>query len=98
MLASGDYQLSSLANSLQDLLRRGRLPREHAARLALESQTAMDDHRAEWPDLPPKQEIAWAFATRVRALGDHAILSPPPEPTQIDYLGLLGEERRHRRS
>ena len=98
MLASGDYQLSSLANSLQDLLRRGRLPRDLAARLALESQTAMDDHRAEWPDLPPKEEIAWAFATRVRALGDHAILSPPPEPYRINYLELIGAEKRRRRS
>jgi hypothetical protein len=96
MLASGDYQLSSLANSVQDLLRRGRVPRDVAARLAMESQTAIDDHRADWPDLPPKEEIAWSFATRVRALGDHAILTPPPEPARVNYLELLGEERKKR--
>jgi hypothetical protein len=98
MLASGDYQLSSLANSVQDLLRRGRLARDDAARLSIESQSAIDDHRAEWKELPAKEEIAWSFATRVRALGDHAILPPPREPARINYLELIGEERRKRRA
>ena len=97
MLASGDYQLSSLANSVQDLLRRGRLLRDDAARLSLESQSAIDDHRAEWKELPAKEEIAWSFATRVRALGDHAILPPPREPARVNYLELIGEDRRKKR-
>jgi hypothetical protein len=89
MLASGDYQLSALANSLQDLLRRGRLTRDLAARLSLESQEALDGSKGRWPGLPPPEEIAWTFATRVRSLGDHAILAPPPEPGRVDYLELV---------
>lgn len=98
MLASQDYVLTSLANSLQDLLRRGRVTREAAARLALECQAAAAGAPDEWRDLPPQEEIAWAFAARVRALGDagHDAL-PPPEPGRLDYAALVTEERSQRR-
>jgi hypothetical protein len=91
MIASGDYSLSILANSLQDLLRRGRLPRDVAARLALECQAIADGHPDAWADLPPKDEIAWTFATRVRELGDYATVVPP-EGEKIDYPSLLLKE------
>jgi hypothetical protein len=100
MLASGDYALASLANSLQDLLRRNRLPRSVAARLALECQQLVETSPAEWADLPPKDEIAWAFATRVRALGPVAPEAPAPlvtPPPPIDYVSLVEHERRGRR-
>jgi hypothetical protein len=103
MLASGDYTLASLANSLQDLIRRNRLPRALAAKLALECQEAVGGHPADWADLPPKEEIAWAFATRVKSLGplwDDP--SPPPDgnagaPVLIDYEALIREDRARRK-
>jgi hypothetical protein len=84
MLASGDYTLSSLANSLQDLLRRRRIGRDAATRLALESQALTIELPA---DLPPREEIAWAFATRVRALGELEPETASPEP--VDYLRII---------
>jgi hypothetical protein len=93
MLASGEHELATLANSLQDLIRRGRLDREIAARLSLEAQGVIDANRKAWAHLPPNEEIAWAFATRVRSLGDHAI-QRPPETTPIDYVALAEAQRR----
>ena len=98
MLASGDYTLASLANSLQDLLHRGRLPRDSAARLALESQSVIDGRGQDWPDLPPREEIAWTFALRVRALGDHAVGTPPRAAGDIDYVKLVKAEAKRRKS
>jgi hypothetical protein len=89
MLASGDYSVSSLANSLQDLLRRRRLDRDAAARLALESQALAAEK--EWADLP-KDEIAWAFAQRVRSLGTYE-MPPVAELPPLDYLALLTERK-----
>lgn len=98
MLASGYHTVDTLANSLQELLRRGRIDRDRAARLALESQQVVDARRDEWNDvkLPPTEAIAWAFATRVRALGDHAIAPPPPMPERIDYERLAREDGARR--
>jgi len=93
MLASPDYSVSSLANSLQDLLRRGRLDRATGMRLALESQELVESGH-DFADLP-KDEIAWAFATRVRALGHLTEPAPaPPGPARLDYLALLGAAER----
>ncbi len=93
MLASGEYTLAQLANSLQDLLRRGHLRRDVASRLALEAQEIVTAHRKEWADLPSTEEIAWSFATRVRALGEQEI--PPAPPSKpLDYPKLIQEERR----
>jgi hypothetical protein len=89
MLASDEYSISSLANSLQDLLRRRRLRRDDAVRLSLETQGLV----AEWGGLP-KDEIAWAFATRVRALGELADGPAAPATPPLDYLSLLTTERR----
>ncbi len=92
MLASGDYSVASLANSLQDLLRRGRLSRPTAARLALECQDTVGGRPEEWADLPPKEEIAWAFATRVKALGPVWEEMPSLPQPRIDYATLVREE------
>jgi len=89
MLASRDYSISSLANSLQDLMRRRRLERDVAIRLALETHALV----AEWGGLP-KDEIAWAFATRVRALGNLADGPARESNPPLDYLGLLTAEKR----
>jgi hypothetical protein len=91
MYVSGEYTLPALANSLQDLLRRGRITRAEAIRLALESQAAVERHSVDWPNAPPKEQIAWAFATRVRGLGE-AAEAPPRDPVCIDYEAILGED------
>jgi uncharacterized protein DUF2183 len=93
MLASGEYTVATLANSLQDLLRRGRMRRELAAQLALESQAVIDQNPQEWRDLPPLKEVAWAFATRIRALGgDDEPAGAAPSP--LDYVSLVAAEER----
>ncbi len=92
MLASNDYTVSSLANSLQDLLRRRRLPREVGTRLALECQAVVERTPAEWADMP-KDEIAWAFATRVRALGEMPEAPRPRQKPALDYLALVGHRK-----
>jgi hypothetical protein len=89
MLSSRDYTVSALANSLQDLLRRRRLGRDTAVQLALEMQALVDE---DWGGLP-REEIAWAFATRVRALGDLADRAPRPTAPPLDYVALLTEKR-----
>jgi hypothetical protein len=96
MLASKDYVLASLANSLQDLLGRGRMSREVALRLALECEGVIGEQPDEWRDLPPISEIAAAFAARVRALGgDHG--APARQPERLDYPALVAEHRRRKR-
>lgn len=96
MLASGEYEVSTLANSLQDLLRRERLARDVAMKLALECQHVRERDPATWADLPPNEEIAWAFATRVRALGELALGAPPAAFERPDFAALLEREARGR--
>lgn len=97
MLDSPEYELTSLANSLQDLLRRGRLDRSVAGQLSEEVQEAaaagaLSDH-----DLPPFEEIAEAFAHRVRELGDAPPREWPDEDPRLDYVSLVDHEHQSRR-
>jgi hypothetical protein len=97
MLASRDYTLDGLANSLQDLLRRRRLDREAAKRLAVEAIELVGTPEGEWADLPPQTEIAQAFLHRARALDERGLAEAPREPEAMDYVGLIEEERAHRK-
>jgi hypothetical protein len=97
MIASGDYALTQLANSLQDLMLRGRLRPDVALKLAQECLALVDVTAGAWSDLPPKDEIAEAFLGRVRAMGGAAGM-PPPEPARLDYPALVAEERARRRA
>jgi hypothetical protein len=98
MLASRDYTLDALANSLQDLLRSRRLEREAAKRLAGEAlELSSSPAREEWSDLPPVTEIAQAFLQRARSLDARALADPPRE-TRMDYVALLEEEKAHKKS
>ena len=80
------YTIDALRNSLQDLLRRGRLrrvDRAHARRRA--------HRRAGIPQLgalPAARELLIAFAARVRQLGDVPSMHIPLD-TPIDYLAAL---------
>ena len=95
MLESPEYVLSTLANSLQDLLRRGRISIPIAEELSLELQSAALG--AEEGAAPRPDEIAWAFAERIRQLGGAAPLEWPPEDPVLDYVSLVDAEYRGRR-
>jgi len=98
MLESPEYELPTLANSLQDLLRRGRLTTDVAARLALEAnEAATAGALAGRADLPPFDEIAWAFASRTRELGGAPPLEWPSEGSTLDYVSLVDQEHHARR-
>jgi hypothetical protein len=98
MLDSGQYELGALANSVQDLMRRGRLDRDVALRLVEEAQEAADSGALSGRrDLPPFDQIAEAFRDRVRALGGAQAPEFPAENAALDYVRLVDEEHEHRR-
>lgn len=99
MLDSKQYQLPILANSLQDLMRRNRLTRDTALALAegLRELASTTPNTLARPDLPPFEDVARAFADRVRELKN---APPPPWPETIeplDYVALVDEEHDARR-
>ena len=79
------YTIDALRNSLQDLLRRGRLRRATARTLADE---LTDDKVPQLGALPSARELLISFAARVRQLGDVPSMAIPLE-TPIDYLAAL---------
>lgn len=96
MLDSDEYTLSTLANSLQDLLRRGRLDAGCAERLSLD----LHEVAAGAGDPALSEEVdrtAWAFAERVQQLGGAAPLEWPEERPTLDYLALVDAEYQNRR-
>ncbi|MGC4065435.1 MAG: hypothetical protein QM784_12460 [Polyangiaceae bacterium] len=98
MIDSKQYGLSSLATSVQDVIRRGRVSREAALALTEEAgEAAKSGALSGRDDLPPFEQIANAFRARVRELGD---TSPPPwdDYEQLDYVRLVDEEHEHRRA
>lgn len=95
MLATPEYELATLANSLQDLMRRGRISLETARRLA-EDAGAVGDVLRDNPALPPFEQIAAEFRTRVRQLGSAPAPSWPDRP-KIDYVSLVDTEHYERR-
>ncbi len=99
MLEDPDIEIATLANSLQDLLRRGRLSPEVASQLAHEARAAAQTGAlAGRSHLPSFEEVAWAFTFRVRQLGT---LPPPPaldEHPDLDYVSLVDAEYQRRRS
>ncbi|MEZ4402147.1 MAG: hypothetical protein R3B06_19120 [Kofleriaceae bacterium] len=99
MLDSGQYRLATLANSLQDLMRRNRLARETVLRLAEEvGDQARGGGLAARPELPPFDTIARAFTDRVRELRATPAAPWPAEPEPLDYVTLVDQEHEHRRS
>jgi hypothetical protein len=97
MLASSEYEVDSLANSMQDLLRRGRFAKETAQALAADLVTA-----AEGASSPERGEtiekVAEAFAERVSELGEGACLDWPDENPELDYVELIDAEYGRKRS
>jgi hypothetical protein len=96
MLASPEYELSTLANSLQDLIRRGRLDDGAAQALCLELSEIAATGGAPPDGQPTADEIAWAFAERIRNLGGVPPIEWPDKNPKLDYVKLVDEEYRKR--
>ena len=97
MLDSGQYELGHLATSIQDVIRRGRIQRETALRLAEEaSDAARSGALSGRTDLPPFEQIAQAFRERVRELGGSTDVTWDDEP--LDYVRMVDEEHEQRRT
>jgi len=98
MLDSRQYELSHLATSVQDVIRRGRITREVALQLTVEAHDAAKSGALSGRnDLPPFEQIAQAFRERVRELGP---IEPAPAEAMapLDYVRLVDEEHEHRRA
>ena len=98
MLESEEHELSTLANSLQELIRRGRISTDVANKLATEaSEAAASGALSQLPNLPPFEQIAEEFRERVRELGGAAALEWPDENPNVDYVSLVDAEHHKRR-
>ena len=96
MLDSPEHEIPTLANSLQDLLRRGRLARA----VALDLSAEIDQAAAGAADRDSRREaegIAAAFRDRVRQLGAAPPLDNPEVEPRLDYVALVDAEFQHRR-
>ncbi len=90
MVQTAGYNLLTLSNSFQDLLRRG-LPLHSVIQPLTQ---ALNGPGAMLAALRPVPDILTAFTKRLAALGTPP---PPPPPKQIDYLTLLDDAKpRHR--
>ncbi|ACY16542.1 hypothetical protein [Haliangium ochraceum] len=107
MLRSAEFSIHTLANSLQDLLRRGRMSVEVAQRLADQAAKAAKSGALaqsdvagdkSGPALPPFDQVARVFADRVRQLGNAAPIQWPSERKRIDYVNLVDSEHQERRA
>ena len=86
LIQTSGYNLFTLSNSFQDLLRRG-LPLGDVAQSLLE---ALQGPQALAQVVRPIPDIIAAFSKRIAALGSQP---PPPPVREIDYLSLLDDAR-----
>ncbi len=96
MLDSPEHEIPTLANSLQDLLRRGRLART----VALDLSAEIEEAAAGAADRDGRREaegIAAAFRDRVRQLGGAPPLDHPEVDPRLDYVALVDAEYQKRR-
>jgi hypothetical protein len=96
MLDSKQYELGTLATSMQDLMRRGRLTIETADRLVTEVESASASGAlAGRADLPALERIIEEFKMRIRSLAGTPPL--PFEDVTLDYVRLVDEEHAQRK-
>lgn len=99
MLDSGQYELGHLATSVQDVIRRSRVARDTALKLAAEAnEAAQSGALSGRDDLPPFERIAEAFRDRVRELGGTQPFEVATLDEPLDYVRLVDEEHEHRRA
>ena len=92
MIEKSDYTHDALRNSLQDLLRRGRLKLPTARGLGAHLAAGIPSLGA----LPPSRAMLTAFGERIRAL-EGTFQELPPEDGPIDYVAAFQDEvPRHR--
>jgi hypothetical protein len=91
MVQTAGYNLLTLSNSFQDLVRRG-LPLESVASSLIQ---ALEGPQALINAIRPMPDIVSAFSKRLAALGSPP---PPPSPVAVDYPSLLEDARPRRRS
>jgi hypothetical protein len=96
MLDSPEHEIPTLANSLQDLVRRGRLARSVAVDLSREIQEAAAG-AGDRDGRQAAEGIAAAFQDRVRHLGGAPPLEYPDIDPRLDYVALVDAEYQHRR-
>jgi len=89
MVQTAGYNLLTLSNSFQDLVRRG-LPLESVANSLIRS---LEGPEALFHEIRPFPDIVTAFTKRLAALGT---APSPPAPVEIDYLALLEDARPRR--
>ncbi len=89
LVQTAGYNLLTLSNSFQDLVRRG-LPLEKVANSLMQ---ALDGPGALFHAIRPVPDIVSAFTKRLAALGT---APPPPPAVAIDYLALLEDARPRR--
>jgi hypothetical protein len=94
MIDRFDYGIDALKNSLEDLLRRGRMKPERAA--ALGAELARDELPAVG-ELPGSRAELAAFARKISSLSEVRRTSRPPRVDEIDYLAALEADLPHRR-
>jgi hypothetical protein len=90
MLDTKQFEVSTLANSMQDLLRRGRLAPQIAEQLVSEAETAVAGGA-----LAGRGHMVAEFRTSIAALA-----GTPPQPfenTVLDYVRLVDEEHASRK-
>ncbi|MEZ4367006.1 MAG: hypothetical protein R2939_12065 [Kofleriaceae bacterium] len=98
MLDSGQYKVAALANSMQDLIRRGRLPREPMRQLVADAEAAAASGALTGrSDLPPWGVVAATFRHRIDDLAGAPAVDPPGDDDALDYVRLVDEEHEHRR-
>jgi hypothetical protein len=86
MVQTAGYNLLTLSNSFQDLLRRG-IPLQ---RVAASLTQALEGPQGMFNAVRPVPDIVRAFSKRIAALGS---TPSPPEARVIDYLQLLDDAR-----
>lgn len=86
MVQSAGYNLLTLANSFQDMIRRGHPLHELSQPLVEALQTPHPILNA----MRPVPDIVAAFTRRLSVLG---ATPPPPKPVKINYLELLDDTR-----
>jgi hypothetical protein len=102
MVDKHGYSLQALRNSLQDLLRRGRvqLPSVRALGAAIAEGAGATDLLPALGSLPGTRELLRTLADGLRQLGPlpEPELLPPPHSAAVDYLEALEQDLpRHRR-
>ncbi len=86
MIQTAGYNLLTLSNSFQDLMRRG-LPMAEVAHALTE---ALSGPQALFNSVRPVPDILAAFTKRIAALG---ATPAPPEARDVDYLSLIDDAR-----